>query len=173
MAGVAISKGRQLTEDLLTTLNRQLNINPKDITVYQDRTKNGYGKEEAFEFQKYLHIITNADHNITEAIINVLQGFNYVEYNVDPLLDNHNEKEKLVINAAVEDSRNKAEMIISSLNCSIIGFEEIQHDYKPDYYTPSVCYKIGAVEPFNSQSAKLSNRKISITKNVNIVWLTD
>lgn len=172
-AGIAISKGRQLIEDLLTTLNKQLDIKPNNMTVSHEKTRICYGDEESFEFYKKLRMITNVDHRTTESIINVLQGFNYIEYDIDPLLENLNQKEKLVINAAVEDSRNKAEMIISSLNCSIIGFEEIQHDYKTDYYTLSVCHKIGSVEPSDSQAAKLSNRKISITKNVNVIWLTD
>lgn len=166
----AITEGKKITENLLTELENKLDIKPEDVIAHSEGTTycNVENETEPFEFNRELNIIVNADHGITETITDIIKNFNNIDYRIEPILSNRSEKERLVINTAVEDSRNRAEMLISSLDCNIVGFEEIEYNCR-DSYEQSVCHKIGSVKRTVSKSARLANEKIVIKKDVTAI----
>lgn len=170
----AVTVGKRITENLLAELENRLNIRSEDVIAGEEGTTyyNEADDAETFEFSRKLYITVDADHGITESITDIIKGFECVYYSIKPLISNRSEKEKLVINSAVEDSRSRAEMLISSLGCNITGFEEIEYNYR-DSYSPSVCHKIGDVKRSVSKASRLANEKIIINKDVSVVWLTD
>lgn len=173
-SGDAISKGQYRTEEILRLLQNKLGIDIKTVTLKDEKTKALYNRKDGYQFEKKFYFQYEADNHITESIITLLEQTTDVEYDVRFKLKNKSEKEEIVMNAAVKDSKDKAEKLATALGSQITGFQTIRYDFD-DRKIRSVVDSISACcsAPTESLASDLKNPKIEISKSVDIIWTTD
>ena len=100
-----------------------------------------------------------------------------VEYDIAFKLENESEKEQQVLSLAVNNAKEKAEKLAESLGSHINGFEEIKYKFNEnttDTYELNDIFCALSEENVNkSLASDLKNPKIEISKNVEVIWLTD
>lgn len=175
-SGNAVAKGRTRTEEILRQLRDKLGIDIKNVILKDEKTKSLYNRKDGYEFEKSFYFRYEPSNRMTENIVSLLENMSDVEYEIKFGLENESEKEQLVLSAAVNDAKEKAEKIASSLGSHINGFEEIKYKFN-DKISDDV-FISDILQPLNEDTTKtlssdLKNPKIEISKTVEIVWLTD
>lgn len=175
-SGNAVAKGRTRTEEILRQLRDKLGIDIKNVILKDEKTKSLYNRKDGYEFEKSFYFRYEPSNRMTENIVSLLENMSDVEYEIKFGLENESEKEQLVLSAAVNDAKEKAEKIASSLGSHINGFKEIAYEFNDSYYGADMdfmcCYEEEESAP-ETLAADLKNPKIEISKTVEIVWLTD
>lgn len=175
--GEAVIRGKKITEEILSLLNDKIGIDIKTITLKNEHTAEQYSSQKgiSYIFEKKFYFCCKADNHITEAITDLITDINGISYHIEYKLKNIHEKEQSVISEAVNDSREKAEKLARALNCKIKGFEEINcsADRFRDAYEFSDILKPLCDNGKKSLATELQNKKIEISKTVEIMWLTD
>lgn len=172
----AIEKGQHITEEVLQKLNENLDIKP-DMFMLSDESNLVPYKEDYYEYEKEFFIRYQADNHITDAIVNILSSITNVSYKIEFKLSNIAEKNKIVMNTAINDSKNKAKQLAESLGNKITGFEEIRYQYKDDQSEIAQSHKLGIpndkVFRTGHLSSNMQTAKIEICESVDVIWLTD
>lgn len=172
VSGEAISLGKEKTEHLLKFIHDKLNIEPNEFTLEEDGIGSYYG-DQGYTFTKNFSIQIPASIPVLELFTTALENFSDVTYSIDFKLDNPAEKELEVINAAIEDSRQKAEAIAAALGQKILQAEEVDLDYyKNKTYQKSLTKSI-TVDNVDSNASKLRNPIETISKEIHITWKTE
>lgn len=175
-SGYSVSKGRRITESILRMLNEKIGIDIKNITLESEKNNVIYREDKVYNFEKKFFFCYKADNGITETITELLEDMSGVTYNIEFRLDDKSEKEQLVMSAAVNNSREKAEKLAKALGSCITGFEEIQYRFSESADDYELCDIFSTTSPNNSPkslAADLKNPKIKISKSVEIIWITD
>lgn len=174
-SGTAVAKGRSRTEEILRQLRDKLGFDIKNVILKDERTTSAYNRKDGFGFQKSFYFRYEPNNRITENIVSLLENMSDVEYDIKFKLENESEKEQLVLSAAVNDAKEKAEKIAVSLGSHINGFKEIIYEFNDklnkDIYLG--CIACASCDAPETLAADLKNPKIKISKTVEIVWLTD
>ena len=173
-SGNAISKGRTRTEEILRQLQDKLKIDINNIILKGEKTNALYNRKDGYGFKKEFYFCYSASNHITEDIVSLLEKMSDVEYDVKFKLENETEKEQQVLSMALNNSKEKAEKIASSLGSHINGFKEIIYEFNEkhneDVYRCAYCADESIPK---SLASDLKNPKIEISKTVEIIWLTD
>ena len=170
--GEAIQSGKKKTEQFLATMQDKLGIEPSCFKLETDSVKEEYNNKNTYSYTKKLSLEIKADLAALSQITSLLGELNNVEYNVDFDFSDEDEKVKQVIDAAISNSREKAELIASSLGKTIQGVDEINFDtpYGGKYRSlaKSVC-----VEDYPDLETMLKNPTKTITKSIYIDWIIE
>lgn len=174
-SGNAVSKGRTRTEEILRQLHDKLGINISDVILKDEKTNALFNRKDGYRFEKEFYFRYNASNRITEDIVSLLETMSDVEYDVKFMLKDESEKEQQVLSMAVNNAKEKAEKIASSLGSHVNGFKEIMYEFNEKYnedlelacaYCSDECVS-------ESLAADLKNPKIEISKSVEVIWITD
>jgi len=170
--GEVIQSGKKKTEQFLATMQDKLGIEPSCFKLETDSVKEEYNNKNTYSYTKKLSLEIKADLAALSQITSLLGELNNVEYNVDFDFSDEDEKVKQVIDAAISNSREKAELIASSLGKTIQGVDEINFDtpYGGKYRSlaKSVC-----VEDYPDLETMLKNPTKTITKSIYIDWIIE
>lgn len=170
--GEVIQSGKKKTEQFLATMQDKLGIEPSCFKLESDSVKEEYNNKNTYSYTKKLSLEIKADLAALSQITSLLGELNNVEYNVDFDFSDEDEKVKQVIDATINNSREKAELITSSLGKTIQGVDEINFDtpYGGKYRSlaKSIC-----IEDIPDLETMLKNPTKTITKSIYIDWIIE
>lgn len=175
-SGDAVSKGRYHTEEIIRLLQDKMGIDVKTITLKDEKTNALYNRKDGYQFEKEFYFQYKANNHTTESVVALLEQMSDVEYDINFKLENESEKEQLVMSAAVNNAKEKAEKLATALGSHITGFEEIRYEFNDElsdnvfYGCVCACADEGVPK---SLASDLKNPKIEISKSVEIIWTTD
>lgn len=174
-SGAAISAGKKQTEYLLQILSKNLNIEPEQISAENEEVSIPYQKE-CYSYSRRLLLKIPANNDLRELITDLLADMDNVTYSVGALLTGENEKKQIVMDAAIQNAKLKAEKMAASLESKIIGFEQIYTDGDiDDFECPPNVKQSRSCSSLKSKSlaSQLKNPKIELEGEVTVIWLTE
>ena len=170
--GEVITSRKKKTEQFLTVMKEKLGIEPNCFRLESDSVMEEYGSKNTYGYTKKLSLEINADLSALSRFTSLLSELSDVEYAVDFDFSDEAEKEKQVIDAAISNSREKAEIIASSLGKTIQGVEQISFEQPSAgnhrYLAKSVC-----VDDSPDLETMLKNPVKTLTKSICIDWIID
>lgn len=171
-SGEVIQSGKKKTEKFLRLMKEKLDIEPNDFELETDSVSSSYNSDKGYSYKKNLSLVVNADLSLLSKITSLLEDMSDVTYDVDFCLSDKASKEKQVIEAAINNSREKAEMIASSLGQKVLGVDEVSYEHPSDVFTYN-CAKAVTVEDRPDMEAMLKNPTETITKHIYISWIIE
>ncbi|MCQ2408827.1 MAG: SIMPL domain-containing protein [Oscillospiraceae bacterium] len=176
-SGAAVTAGQQQTEALLAAFRDTLQINPEQISAEEESAEPPslfQNSRAVYTFSRRLLLKIPADNRMREAVTELLAKTDSVTYAVTARLTDENRQKQLVLDAAVQTAREKAEKIAASLHCRVTGFEELSTGGM-ELSGPCAVPAAGMMlrDCKMNAAAELQNPKIRITEEVAAVWLTE
>jgi uncharacterized protein YggE len=167
-SGEVILSGKKKTEQFLRLMNDELNIEPSSFQLKSDYVSSDH---EYYNYTKEIKLLINSDLSVLSRITTLLEELSDVTYDVDFYFSDEISKEKQVINDAINNSREKAEIIASSLGKKIIGVDEVNYELPSGVrrnLAKSIC-----VEDYPNLESMLKNPTKTIAKSVYINWIIE
>ena len=159
-SGEAVEMGKKRTEQLLQTMNDELGIKPEDLVFNDERVAHSAYQKEEYSYHKSMVLRIELMGNMSD-----------IGYNIEAELSDEDEKAKIVLKSAIEDSRHKAELIASALGKKLVGAEEVNYEYTSDRSQFSAePYRGGASPVMENLASRLKNPVKTIKKSVDIIW---
>lgn len=171
-SGEVIQSGKKKTEKFLRLMKEKLDIEPNDFELEADSVSSSYNSDKSYSYKKNLSLVVNADLSLLSKITSLLEDMSDVTYDVDFCLSDKASKEKQVIEAAIKKSREKAEMIASSLGQKVLGVDEVSYEHPSDVFTYNLAKSV-TVEDRPDMEAMLKNPTETITKHIYISWIIE
>ena len=175
----ALSRGRQRVEEILQLLTEKAGLKIGDIILDSESNDfSDYSDEKYYTYTKSFYFKYKADNKFTDTVVKLLEKVEDAEYEINFKLANQSEKDQIVMMAAVADAREKAEKLATALGTKINGYKEITHEFHS--YTENninmdwMCNEMEkGITSNNSLASQMGNRKIEISKSVDVIWLTE
>lgn len=172
-SGEALMEGKAKTEKLLGDMQSELGIAPSSFILESDNISKQYN-DKSYQFNKGIILRLPTDLKAAEVITDIIANTDDTEYNISFSLSNSEEKTAQVVNAAIADSRKKAELIASGLGQKITGAEEISLDSPAvDFIQERSYAKYLMEKPCQTLSSLLQPHKEGIEKSISITWLAE
>ncbi|MCR5166182.1 MAG: SIMPL domain-containing protein [Oscillospiraceae bacterium] len=176
-SGEAIESGKKRTEQFLQTMNDELDLKPNDFIIDNFSVKQGYSASK-YTYEKTIMLKMCSNLKAVEKIAVLMESMSDIEYAVAFEISDEPEKEQIVLQSAINDSKSKAEMIASSLGKKIIGIEDVNYEYTTgelnyDYSGERYLCKKISVDDENDLASQLKNPVKSIKKAINIIWIME
>lgn len=172
-SGEALKEGKAKTEKLLGDMQSELGIAPSSFILENDNISKQYN-DRSYQFTKSIILRLPTDLKAAEGITDLIANTDDTEYNISFSLSNSEEKTAQVINAAIADSRKKAELIASGLGQKITGAEDISFDTdQVNFVQVRSTPKCLMAKPCQTLSSLLQPRKETIEKSIYITWITE
>ena len=173
-SGEVIISGKKKTEQFLTIMREKLGIEPNCFKLKSDSVNEDYHNKNTYTYEKSLSFEIQADLSLLSRITSTLGELSDVEYNVSFDLSDEISKEKQVIDAAVNNSREKAELIVASLGKTVQGVDEVNFE---NPYSCNIKYRSLAksvcVDDSPSLETMLKNPTQTISKSIYIDWIIE
>lgn len=170
--GEVILSGKMKTEHFLSIMKEKLNIEPDSFQLEADSVREEYNNKNNYSYSKKLSLEIIADLAALSKITSLLGELNNVEYDVDFDFSDEAEKERQVIDAAISNSREKAEIIASSLGKTIKGVDEISFEHPSGGRHWNVAKSV-CVDDVPDLETMLKNPTKTITKSIYIDWIME
>lgn len=176
-SGEAIESGKKRTEQFLKTMSDELGITPEDFIMGDFSVRQGYSVSK-YTYEKVIIIKINADLKAVEKIAVLMEKMSDIEYEVEFGISDESQKEQIVLQSAINDSKNKAEIIAASLGKKIIGIEDINYEYTTgernyDYSGKRNLAKSIVVDDIDDLASQMKNPIKNIKKAINIIWIME
>lgn len=170
-SGEAVEMGKKRTEQLLQAMNDELGIKPEDLVFNDERVSHSAYQKEEYSYHKSMVLRICSDLKVVEKIAELMGNMSDIGYNIEAELSDEDEKAKIVLKSAIEDSRHKAELIASALGKKLVGAEEVNYEYTSDRSQFSAEPYRGGVSPvMENLASRLKNPVKTIKKSVDIIW---
>ena len=171
-SGEAMHRGQEQTEQFLQKMQENLGISPQELLWEADNTQRQYGEQGEYRFSKHIVLEIGADLGMAECVKNLLAEMQNVEYGISTGLLNRAEKERAVMQAAVADSRQKAELIADALGQKIVGMDEVNFEFSDQAAEMYRCAK-ACNAACDSLASKLQKPVVNISKSIDITWIAE
>lgn len=171
-SGEAIAEGKRNVEQFLQKMNTQLGIAPENFVLESEGTERGYQENAPYRYTKRIAIQLAADLSEIEKITQILEELTDVEYHMEAKLSDSAAKEQLVMQAALDDSRRKAEQLAAMLGEKITGAEKVNFEFSEEAATEKFARCMNGAFA-DSMAAKLQNPRQTISKYVEVTWLAE
>lgn len=171
-SGEAIQSGKKKTEQFLTLMKEKINIEPDSFQLASDSVNEDYSCKNSYNYSKRITLNIKADLAVLSKLTSLLGELTNVEYDIDFYLSDEAEKEKQVIDAAIKNSRKKAEIIASSLGKKIQDIEEIRFDQPSDGVYRNIA-KACRADDCNAMETILKLPTKTISKSIYIDWIIE
>lgn len=164
-------------EKFLSKLSK-MNFDMSYIRMDKDNTqKYNYSNKDTVTTIRSIKIEMPFDLNINNAILQIIQDNKYdidynVVYKISNLKDIHNE----LLKEAIQNSRERAELIAETMNQKIVGIDTLNLSEKNKYEKLEMTrgisndYRCASVTPF---SDKLGTPTKSEEENLSVVWVME
>lgn len=173
-SGEAVMLGKSKLESLLEAMEARLGLGAECFLLERENVDKSYNSRE-YTFSKTITIKTDMSLKTAEDITDVLSGFSDIDYSFDYELKDIDTKENEVMARAIENSREKAAAIASCTGMAVVGAEEIRYEYPAETSEQGMdrlfCAAKGS--SLSRRADKLSLPKITVSKSVDIVWITE
>lgn len=176
-SGEAIESGKKRTEQFLQTMNAEIGLAPDDFIMGDFSVRQGYNGSK-YTYEKSITIKIDANLKAVEKIAILMETMSDIEYGVEFEISDEPEKEQIVLQSAIDDSRSKAKMIAASLGQEVIGVEEVNYEhstYERNYDCSGErnIAKSILVDDIDDLAGQLKNPVKTIRKAINIIWITE
>jgi uncharacterized protein YggE len=171
-SGEVIQSGKKKTEQFLALMREKLSIAPDNFQLASDSVNEDYSSRNSYNYTKRITLAMNANLSALSKLTSLLEELSNVEYDIAFYLSDESDKEKQVIDAAISNSREKAEMIASSLGKKIQGIEEIRFEQPSDARYRTFA-KAACADGCNSLETLLKIPTRTINKTIYIDWIMD
>ena len=171
-SGDVIRAGQECTEAMLKQLSEGLQMQPEDLTLGEENVRRSYGNEPQYIFTKSVTAVIPGDLKTLGAVTKLLGTLQNTEYGIEPLLGCQAECDRLVLKAAVADSRAKAELIADAMGLRITGADAADFEYDTNDAPMLRAVKCAGLDCGNALADRLQNPVIRIEKSIGITWLT-
>lgn len=173
-SGEAVTLGKSKLESLLEAMETRLGLGAECFSLERENVDKSYNSRE-YTFSKTITIKTDMSLKTAEDITDVLSGFSDIDYSFDYELKDIDTKENEVLARAIENSREKAAAIASCTGQEVVGTEEIRYEYPAEANEQGMDRLFCAAKggSLNRRADKLSLPKITISKSVDITWITE
>lgn len=172
-SGETVASGKKKVEQFLGIMKEKLGIEPECFKLEDDSVREEYGNNKSYSYTKKISIEINADLSALSKMTSLLEELSNVEYNISFELSDETEKEKQVIEAAIQDSKTKAEVIASSLGQTIQGCEDISLDCMSHINLQRGLAKALSIDDYISLETMLKKPTKEISKSINIIWIAE
>ncbi len=173
-SGEAIEAGKKETEAFLKLMRDEFGIEPGSFTLGKFDVGTSYADKNPYRFNRDISLTLDADPVALEKITMTLTEMSDISFSLGFSLSNESECADEVVKKAVEDSRNKAEVIARSLNMNIVGANDVRYSYssydEPTERTRGILVKSITVED-DDLASKLKNAVVKISRTVEIEWI--
>ncbi|MCR4796696.1 MULTISPECIES: SIMPL domain-containing protein [Ruminococcus] len=171
-SGEVIQSGKKKTEQFLALMQKNLGIEPDRFQLDSDSVNEDYSSRNSYNYTKRITLDMKAELSALSKLTSLLEELSNVEYDVAFYLSDEADKEKQVIDAAINNSREKAEMIASSLGKKIEGVEEIRFEHPSDARYRALA-KAACADGCNSLETMLKLPTKTISKSIYIDWIME
>lgn len=173
-SGEAVNLGKSKMESILEAMEVRLGLRTECFALDREAVDRGYNSKE-YTFTKSISIKTEISLKAAEEITDVLSSFSDVDYSFGYELKDIEQKEQNVLKQAIENSRGKAAAIAECIGQRITGAEDIRYEVpaETDEHERGICYSLAAGNGRSRRADKLSLPKITISKSVDITWITE
>ena len=171
-SGEVIQSGKKKTEQFLALMQKNLGIEPDRFQLDSDSVNEDYSSRNSYNYTKRITLDMKAELSALSKLTSLLEELSNVEYDVAFYLSDEADKEKQVIDAAINNSREKAEMIASSLGKKIQGVEEIRFEQPSDARYRALA-KAACADGCNSLETMLKLPTKTISKSIYIDWIME
>ncbi len=176
-SGEAIESGKKRTEQFLQTMTDELGLKPSDFIIKDFTIRQNYGSEPKYTYEKSIMLKMRSDLKVLEKMSVLMEQMSDIECNVSFEISDEREKEQIVLQSAINDSKSKAEMIATSLGKKIVGIEDVNYEYtageRSDYSGERNLAKSITVNDVNDLASQLKNPVKHIKKTINIIWIME
>ena len=171
-SGEAIQSGKRETEQFLALMKDKMNIEPDSFQLASYSVNEDYSCKNSYNYSKMITLKIEADLAVLSKLTSLLVGLTNVEYDISFYLSDESEKENQVIDAAIRNSREKAETIASSLGKKIKDIEEIRFDQPSDGVYRNLA-KACCADGCNALETMLKLPTKTISKSIYIDWIIE
>jgi len=109
-SGETVASGKKKVEQFLGIMKEKLGIETECFKLEDDSVREDYGNNNSYSYTKKISIDINADLSLLSKMTSLLEELNNVEYRIQTVLLDESEKEKQVIKAAIQDSKQKPKL---------------------------------------------------------------
>ena len=183
-ANEASKASSEQCERLLSKL-QELGIEPDRIEIHYDqvdRKSDYHSNEISYESRKSLWLHIPADMQLVNAIRSIIEaGFEDISFSTLYSVSNEIALNRQLLKEAISDSRNKADLLASSMGLKITGVDSANLSGDEDAYDLAkdeeeeydrVCYARKAASGY-PLSDKLKPNEVELNAAVKIVWLIE
>lgn len=173
-SGEAVTLGKNKLENLLEAMEERLGLKAESFSLERENVDKSYNSKE-YTFSKTITIQTDMSLKTAEDITDVLSSFSDIDYSFGYELKDIEEKENEVLARAIKNSRLKAEAIAECTGQSVTGAEEIRYELPAEmneHGLDRMCFAAAGSSKMR-RADKLSLPKITISKSVDITWITE
>lgn len=176
-SGDAIESGKKRTEQFLRIMKDELDLVPDDF-IMGDFSVNQRYSSSKYTYEKSIMIKICANLKTVEKITLLMESMSDIEYEIEFEISDEPKKEQIVLQSAINDSKNKAEMIAASLGQKIIGIEDVNYEYTTgernyEYSGERNLAKSITVDDVDDLASQLKNPIKTIRKAINIIWIME
>ena len=151
---------------LLTNIIKQLGFNPEDLRTehfFVDKNyeyNNNKRVQNGFKADCTYSLVIDLDYQVLEQLITSLSQALEMRISYDVLLKEAKKEEQVVLDLAIADARNKAEVVAKSCGVTLGDIVGINYEEAPSF--------IG-LRAVNSES-NLAPSDVTITKTIELMW---
>ena len=168
--GSAATLGEQRTEKLLSMMKNELNITPDKLVMNNIFVRQSHSSNSAnYEYCRTMSVKIEADMGALQHIIKTIEKLDGVSYSLDSTVSDIVKMEREVLKLAIEDSRQKAEMIAEAMGQKIVGSEEVNFEFPENRTAAAGMVRCGNV-PDESLASQIGKPVYTISKEINIIW---
>ena len=173
-SGGALAAGKTATEQFLSLMQEKMGLSPSDFRFESERTDLRYGDAGGYQYQKSVSTELRADLAAVEQVTALLSNLANVEYHMDTALSDMSEKEQAALQAAITDSRKKAEQIAAAMGQRVVSAESVQCEMQAENAENmprmmKACCDGAAV----GLAADLGKPFKTVSKSVEITWIAE
>ena len=173
-SGEAIAAGKRQTEEMLSRMLEQLKLEPELFMMQNESVRQIYGDRPHYQFTKSVSVEIAAELAAVSRVTAMLEALTDTEYYIDFALSDSAEKEREVLQLAVEDSRRRAELIAAAVGQKLCGIEDVQCEYAGgEMLREAPLAKCAGADCENGLADRLRAPEQTISKEVQIVWRTE
>ena len=171
--GSATTLGERRTEQLLSIMKNELNITPDKLVMNNIFVRQSHSSNSAnYEYCRTMSVKIEADMGAVQHIIKTIEKLDGIGCSLDSSISNTEEKEREVLKLAIEDSRQKAEMIAEAMGMKITCSEEVNFEFPENSLTAPGMVRCGKA-PDESLASQIGKPVYYISKEVDIIWIAE
>ncbi len=171
-SGEAVVLGKKRTERFLHYMKSNLGIEPSEFVAGDYTVCQSYGSALEYSYSRSFTLSIASSLPFVEDMTVILESLSDVEYSIDYDLSDEQIRSQQVLQAAIADSKAKAEMIAGLLGLEIVGAQDAEFDFsEPEGRSLRSMIQPAGFE-YSSLASELQIPVKTISRAITISWET-
>lgn len=165
-------------ERFLSIIEKKFKITPDVFRIESNSTSKSYNSsndKDIYKANRKISALLPMKSGLSDLFMNVISGYKFnVELSESYVISNIKEIHKELLKLAIEDSKNKAEMIASFAGEKIAGIKTLKNiNSRFDSYNEEEYMLDDILRVLDSKSSLLSSPTVEESESVEIVWFLE